>query len=324
MAGFVQPLSNKFPIVDKDGKPTGYFIEWAQQKQLDIQDAVSVQEATDIAIAVTDNALTDRDINTTGGLQGGGSLSADRTLSLTDTGVTPGSYTNTNLTVDAKGRITAASNGSGGGGGGGVPTFVQAKSIARANLSGGITLDAAPGTGSLLVAIVFNATLTTPPVAGGGWTAVQSDNNLPDHAVFFRITGAGESATQAPTSTTDGGCIVMYEFSGAAGVLGPAATTFTSTSGSQSFVTSSWDLLAATSGQMIGFSGRRTSEAGTMGGSFTNLTAGGVNGASGTTGGTGVSIVSGYAAKNPGASLPSSSVTWPTSVATKVGLLLVY
>lgn len=62
-------------------------------------------------------------INTGTGLTGGGDLSADRTLSLADSGVTAGTYGNASsvpmLAIDAKGRITSASTMAVTGGGGG-------------------------------------------------------------------------------------------------------------------------------------------------------------------------------------------------------------
>lgn len=78
MVNQVQPLGKQFAIADDKGNPTDYFIRWAQQRQIDIQNGVTPAQVQ----ALIDAWAVDRDVNAGTGLSGGGNLSNDITLSL--------------------------------------------------------------------------------------------------------------------------------------------------------------------------------------------------------------------------------------------------
>ena len=83
----VDPLQSVESIVDEQGRPTPLFLrQW--------------QNVIDLTASVTATANI---VLTAGvGLDGGGNLTANRTFDLANTAVTPGSFTSTNLTVDAQ------------------------------------------------------------------------------------------------------------------------------------------------------------------------------------------------------------------------------
>ena len=88
-------------------------------------DATNLATGAVTETAIANDAVTENKIGNNAVTENKIADGAVTTNKLSNSGVTAGSFTNTNLTVDAKGRITSASNGTGGGGGGSGVTAIN-------------------------------------------------------------------------------------------------------------------------------------------------------------------------------------------------------